>query len=441
MSYCMNETQRQQLNVLSVHLASRREEILLAWQKAAMADPKQTTAHSLTRGQFYDHIPQVLDAFERKLRAPPDSLAAQAAGIAEKKEEIKHGLHRWQLGYRLQELMCEWGHLQRCLFEEIEKFAAAHPEFERETLAEANRQMIALVDESICESAGQYERMQQAEAAGRVGDLEHALASVNELERQRTALIHQAVHDLRSNVQSVNSAAEVLVSSDIAEADRVEFTALLQQGVQLVSTMLGELMELARLEAGQDRSQIAQFDVAPLLSELCDVSRPIAQERNLYLKAEGIPQLQVSGDARKVRRIAQNLVVNAVKYTITGGVTVSWGTETENWWLMIKDTGPGMLTGPAAALIKGMREATDSAREADINAAVSQGETIHVLQPDQSTAPKKVLPFHKEAGEGIGLSIVKRLCELLDASLELTSSAEKGSTFRVVFPRDYPASR
>jgi signal transduction histidine kinase len=46
-------------------------------------------------------------------------------------------------------------------------------------------------------------------------------------------------------------------------------------------------------------------------------------------------------------------------------------------------------------------------------------------------------PSHQQPGEGIGLSIVKRLCELLDASLEMASSAETGTTFRVVFPRTY----
>ena len=46
-------------------------------------------------------------------------------------------------------------------------------------------------------------------------------------------------------------------------------------------------------------------------------------------------------------------------------------------------------------------------------------------------------PIDQRPGEGIGLSIVKRLCELLDASLEMSSSAEAGTTFRVVFPRDY----
>ena len=75
--------------------------------------------------------------------------AATAAGLATKQEEVKHGLHRWQQGYRLQELMHEWGHLQLGLFEVMEVFAAAHPEFDRTALVAANHLMITLVNEAI----------------------------------------------------------------------------------------------------------------------------------------------------------------------------------------------------------------------------------------------------------------------------------------------------
>jgi signal transduction histidine kinase len=431
------ENQNGQLLALADYLNSRREAILANWRRAAEVDPIQTTVRSLSKAQFYDHIPPVLDGFETRLRAKPDDPTSREADRAKKTEEVKHGLHRWQQGYRLLELMHEWGHLQLCLFEEMEAFAAASSGFSRKALAEANRQMISMVNDAISESTGQYERMQRAEAAGRLGDLEVTLAGLRELDRRRTTLIHQAVHDLRTNVQSVSSAANVLSEAGIAENERVEFAELLQQGVQSVSEMLGELMELARLEAGRDRRQISAFEVAPLLAELCDVSRPIAMEHRLSLDVLPSPSLHVDGDARKVRRIAQNLVLNALKYTTIGGVTVSWGEEGKNWWLMVSDTGPGLMGGPGAPMLKGLEEATASARESDEIAATAEGDVSHVLKPDLEGSEKK-LRSHQHPGEGIGLSIVKRLCELLDASLELASSTEKGTTFRVVFPREYP---
>lgn len=432
----MPPTQSEQLDAICDFLASRREAILLAWRREAEADPAQKTARALTRGQFNDHIPEVLDAFEQKLRARPGGAAARSAARDKKAEEVKHGLHRWQQGYRLQELMGEWGHLQLCLFEELDAFARAHPDFDRETLVEANRQMISLVNDAISESAAQYQRMQQAEAAGHVHGLQVALASVHEIERRRSALIHQAVHDIGSNVFGVKVAAKRLGDSSLDGDQRVEFASLLKHGVEGVTTMLGELMELARLEAGQERREISAFDATELVTGVCEMNRPIADERGLFLELDGPPELRVEGDSGKLRRLLQNLVVNALKYTRQGGVSVSWGEETENWWLMVKDTGSGLAGGSAAPMAVGLQEATASARESDEKAAASEGDTSQVLTPaDDDTAP--VSPDHSQHGEGIGLSIVKRLCELLDASLEMVSSAETGTTFRVVLPCSY----
>ena len=436
----MSPPDRQQLDALSDHLASRREAILLAWRQAAEADPEQMTARALTRGQFNDHIPEVLDAFERRLRSRPGGADARAADAEKKEEEVKHGLHRWQQGYRLQELMREWGHLQRCLFEELDLLAETRPDLDRRTLAEATRQMINLVNEAISQSAGQYERMQQAEAAGHFSDLSRALDSVNEIERRRAALIHQAVHDLGNNVFGVNAAANLLGETHLAEAERAEYTTMLQQGVQSISTMLGELTVLARLEAGQEQREIAGFDTAALIALVCATNRPFGRARGLFLREQGPPRLDVIGDSSRVRRLLQNLLANALKYTLHGGVEVSWGAEKENWWLMVKDTGPGMLPGSGTPIVGGLQEATASARESDEKTAASEGTASHVLTPAQATTPASV-HAPQQPGEGIGLSIVKRLCELLDASLEMTSSSETGTVFRVVFPRSYSEAR
>jgi hypothetical protein len=113
------------------------------------------------------------------LRSRPGGSEAQAADDSKKIEGVKHGLHRWQQGYRLQELINECGHLQSCLVGELAKIAAEHPEFEAKTLMEANRQIMDLINEMISESAGQYERMQQAESAGHADDLMGALASLS----------------------------------------------------------------------------------------------------------------------------------------------------------------------------------------------------------------------------------------------------------------------
>jgi signal transduction histidine kinase len=426
----------QQFTALSDHFAAHRDRILQAWRKADRADPEQTTGRSLTVGQFHDHIPEMLDAFELRLRSREGGSDARAADLDRKDEGVKHGLHRWQQGYRLQELINECGHLQLCLYYELGLAAANNPGIEPATLAEAQRQIMALVNDTISESAGQYERMQQAEAAGHVGDLRGALTSIQEIERHRATLLHQVVHDLKGDVLGVNIAATLLGQPTMAETDRKESTTYLKQAVQGLNAMLEELMELARLQAGQEKRKIAPFDAAVLLTELGAAHQPLALERHLFLGVQGPARLAVEGDAEKTRRLAKNLLGNALKYTPCGGVDVTWGEEKESWWLMVKDTGPGMLSGPGSTLVSGLQEATASARESDNKTAASQGETSHVL-PTPWDADSAVTPSKHQGGEGIGLSIVKRLCELLDASIEIASSGETGTTFRVVFPLRY----
>lgn len=424
------------LAAFSDHLGSRREAILDAWRAACLADPVLTTGDTLTRDQFRDHIPEVLEALQRKLRSLPGSARGTQADAEIRQEEAKHGLQRWQQGFRQEELMREWGILHLCLAHELESYAATNKEWAPNDQWAAGRELILLINEGVAESAARYAKLERMEAAGRASDLSQAMAQLQKLESHRTALIHQAVHDLRGNAQSVHLLAQVLSDTTVPEAQRQEHAMLLQNSVEVLGSMVGELMELARLEAGQEHRAIAPFDATQVVTELCKTNLPSANTKGLVLHYAGPEQLPVEGDAGKVRRLLQNLLLNALKYTEQGGVTVTWGTEPGHWWLMVQDTGPGLLSGPGAPLAKGIQEATEVAREADEKAADANGGVAHVLdQKDAgSTTP---LPSRQQPGEGIGLSIVKRLCELLDASVELTSSGDSGTTVRILFPLVY----
>ena len=430
---------KQALAALAKHLASQRRAILRAWQRAVEADPELSASSSLGRTQFTDHIPQLLAAFERRLMAR-DPLEQEAAFEDQITSAAEHGVHRWQQGYNQREAIREWGHLQYCVLDELESYARVHPELQATVMPIARRALVRLCGEGVCESASSYERLQRTEAASRVRELKWALLQLQRLERQRAENWREAAHDLRGTVGVVAHASSALLHPSADDRQRASASRTLQRSVESLRTLLSDMMDLARLEAGQEQLHAARFDAAALLRGYCDAVRSLAQECGLFLKVEGPEELWVEGDAAKVQRIAQNLMLNALNVTQHGGVSVIWAerkvSDVEQWLLCVQDTGPGFEAGsPAAPLENAMLEATAEAQQSEPG---SQPAPTLRSQTDPDT-PRDA------GGEGIGLSIVKRLCELLDASLEMETSPGEGTTFRVVFPQRYtktsPASR
>jgi signal transduction histidine kinase len=431
------------LKDVAAYLAQRREAILTAWRRAVEADPELAMASTTTRAQFVDHIPAVLDAFGLRLSAEHSS--DQAKALKEEKESAaEHGLHRWQQGYNQAETMCEWSHLHLCLLHEIEQFQTDHPGVEPAAMQKARRELVRLCSDGMSASAARYAHLQQREAASRVGELESALAQLQKLEQERAEAWREAAHDLRGRAHAIASASAVLTRDAVPEQHRGRFSEMLRQGVQSLNKLLGELMDQARLEAGHERRQIVQFDAAKLLKDYCDTNRPLAAEKNLFLVAKGATPLVVEGDPGKIQRIVQNLVLNAIKVTEQGGVKVTWeaheGEHRPQWALCVQDTGPGFKRGSASPLGRILKRATDEAHEVEHQ----NGQTAHP-DPQAESAPTLASQTAGSgapapAGEGIGLSIVKRLCEMLDASLELESSEGEGTTFRIILPRRYPES-
>jgi signal transduction histidine kinase len=430
------------LKALAAYLAERREAILTAWRRAVDADPDLATASTTTRAQFVDHIPAVLDAFEMRLSAELASDRAKARE-EEKESAAEHGLHRWQQGYNQPETMCEWSHLHLCLLHELESYQASHPGVEPDAMRTARRELVRLCSDGMSASASRYAQLQQREAASRLQELESALTQLQRLEQERAEAWREAAHDLRGRAHAIASASAVLTREGVPEQHRERFSEMLRLGVRSLNKLLGDLMDQARLEAGHERRQIEHFDVATLLKEYCDANRALAAEKNLFLVAKGATPLMVDGDSGKIQRIVQNLVLNAIKVTAQGGVKVTWEAREDErrpqWALCVQDTGPGFKRANASPLARILKRATDGAhdveqRNVQANHPDPQSESAPTLA--SQTTPGE----HAPGGEGIGLSIVKRLCEMLDASLELESSEGEGTTFRIIFPRRYPES-
>ncbi|GAB3644201.1 CheR family methyltransferase [Spirosoma arcticum] len=258
------------------------------------------------------------------------------------------------------------------------------------------------------------------------GETVEELSVLQEQVRVRGELLRTSSHDLRGSLGIIQGATDLLAFAD-SDEERAQMLDMIQRNVLETTRLITELLDFSRLEAGQQQVQLASFDAAELLRKLGENIRPLVENKRLTLRLSGEKQLPVEGDALNMLRIAQNVVLNALKYTDHGSITLQWGnSEPDEWFFSVADTGPGM----DQALVDRLSH-EGRASEAVLNyPTVAGAPTATALldnKPVLGSAP----------GEGIGLVIVRQLCDLLRGRLLVESQPGQGSVFRVVFPRRY----
>jgi hypothetical protein len=176
------------LDALSAYLGKRREQLLRLWRQAVRCDAELTACSELSRSALDDHIPSLIDDFARRLRSEHAG-DPSPADRQQRQDAAQHGMHRWQQGYDIRETMREWGHLETVIMRELDGYAASHPHLDPDVLPAARESLVRLCIEGTSESAARYVRLQQAEAASRVRDLERSLHALQALEDERSKLL------------------------------------------------------------------------------------------------------------------------------------------------------------------------------------------------------------------------------------------------------------
>jgi signal transduction histidine kinase len=148
------------------------------------------------------------------------------------------------------------------------------------------------------------------------------------------------------------------------------------------------------------------FILNEILQEVVNLEEPNASQKGILLKLEDDQPLEMNSDKQRIQQIILNLVNNAIKFTDEGSVTIGFYRENSNVRINITDTGIGIKEEDSIKLFKPF------------------------IQIESHLA-------RKYQGSGLGLSISKKLAELLGGSIDLKSEFGKGSTFSVVLPIYY----
>jgi signal transduction histidine kinase len=194
-----------------------------------------------------------------------------------------------------------------------------------------------------------------------------ALRRLADAERARRDLVVAVSHDLRTPITSLRLLAEA-VDDEIVDADtRREYVLRMTTHVRALSTMIGDLFELSRLEAGDIRWSMDRVRLDTLLTETVDALRPQAEAGGVAMRAELDPALQAArAHPEQLQRVLFNLIQNAIRHTPPDGSVVvraeSAGSEVQ---IEVADTGGGIAADDRPRVFDAFFRGGDQAARGD----------------------------------------------------------------------------
>lgn len=242
--------------------------------------------------------------------------------------------------------------------------------------------------------------------------LSAARGRAEEANRSKSAFLAQMSHELRTPLNAIMGFSEVLSDKNMAAVrqNRIEEYArhIHESGAHLLS-VINDLLDLAKLEAGKTRLHREPLNLANLIGTAIALVTPQARAAGVRLDRtgdttdDGLPEL----DERAMRQILLNLLSNAIKFTPPDGVvTVGLNRAGEAIVLTVSDTGCGIPKEDLPRILEPYAQVESAARTRE--------------------------------GTGLGLPIVKHLVELHGGELDIESEVGTGTTVRLRFPPDEP---
>jgi PAS domain S-box-containing protein len=264
-----------------------------------------------------------------------------------------------------------------------------------------------------------YEQLKQAseQLEGKVREATTELARQNELLRRQALELEQASaaksqflanvsHELRTPLNAILGYAAMTlqgVSGELSAPQRRNLSRIDANARHLL-TLINEILDITRIEAGRMPIQVAAFNLPELLREVTAELEPIIAKSELKVEASVAPDLPtIRSDRQKVKQIVVNLLSNALKFTHRGGVTIRAQVEGKAFSIEVIDTGIGIPRSDYQRIFEDFRQVDSTPRRA-------------------------------YGGTGLGLSICRRLATMLQGTLKVESRLGKGSTFTLTLP-------
>jgi len=255
-------------------------------------------------------------------------------------------------------------------------------------------------------SRGEYDR--RVEVKGQFKEIDrlgmtfnHMLDRIQILLRSMKEINDNIAHDLRSPLARIRGIAEMTLTDDKSMSDYKEMAINTIEECDSLIEMINTMLDITEAEAGVNGAKVTEFDLVVLITDACELFRPVADEKKLDLAVNLPESILFWGDIKKMQRIVTNILENAIKYTPEQGtVTVSAMAQNGKVQIVVKDSGIG----------------------------ISEKDLPHIFERFYRCDRSRT-----QGGVGLGLSLAKAFVKSMNGKIEVSSTMSMGSIFTVSF--------
>ena len=365
-----------ELEKLAALIRREREGLLAAWRTQVRELPSAQHLDTLT---LDDHVPQLIVEMAAALQAGSEETIPEALSDG---SPPAHGMQRVKDGYDIEEMVAEYNILRGCIHD----------------LAEANGLTLQ----------GKPFHILNRVLDGAIGQAVQTFAAQRALDVRQRRDEHLAfvAHDLRTPLNAISLATSVLERTLPSQSTGTEYAQMfktLRRNVQHLDKLVGKVIEenTKLLSDSGIKLERRAFDLWPLVEYLVHDLEPVARPAHTRLINKVPDDMVIYADAGLLRRVFQNLIANAIRYTPGGEVVIG-----------ARESGA---------------EGAVECRVSDNGAGIPQ-ERLGKVFDKSETDPGK------EDGSGLGLAIVKTFVEAHDGKVSVESREGQGSTFRFTLP-------